>query len=148
MISNILKGWLFWQEVRIRYFVSYSKAIIVLSGENHELDRQILLFLPEFRNRKHVNQIIVLCNENNLIEWSAIISNYDFAIIHEMSENDMGKLYDYYSFIKFFDNIVFTYTDKPADNLLGKYLRETAINEKDAACLALYHLRLVPEVRR
>ena len=68
--------------------------------------------------------------------------------IDAMSKADMEKLYDYYSFMKFFDNIVFTYVDKPEDNLLGTYLEKTDVNEEDAACLALFHLRSVPKARR
>ena len=60
----------------------------------------------------------------------------------------LKALYDYYSFDKFFDNIVFTYKTFPKYNLLGKVLNETSINEQDAVCLALYHLREVPEIKK
>ncbi|NBH20534.1 hypothetical protein D3Z55_24965 [Clostridiaceae bacterium] len=53
-------------------------------------------------------------------------------------------MYDYYSFHKFSDKVVFTYTDLPGDNQLGRALRETKVNEEDAVCLGLYHLRRVP----
>ena len=147
MIGHILEGWLFWQRVKIKYGINYSKALIVLSDENHELDRQVLLHLPDFAERKHVNSSIVLCKDNCLGEWVPF-ADAKSVVIYTMSSTDMEKLYDYYCFIKFFDNAVFTYTDKPEDNLLGTYLRETDVNEEDAACLALYHLRSVPEARR
>ena len=120
----------------------------MLSDENHEVDKQVLLHLPDFVERKHVDHAVVLCDKNCMAEWSSYVANDNTVEIHTMSQMDMEKLYDYYCFIKFFDNIVFTYTDKPVDNLLGTYLRETDVNEEDAACLALYHLRSVPEARR
>ena len=147
MIGHIFRGWLFWQRVRIKYAINYSKALIVLSDENHELDKQVLLHLPDFTERKHVDCAIVLCDESCVSEWTLFLSGNNSVHIHTMSKTDMEKLYDYYSFVKFFDNIVFTYTDKPEDNLLGLYLKETDVNEEDAACLALYHLRSVPKAR-
>ena len=48
----------------------------------------------------------------------------------------------------FFDNIVFTYAFRPQDNLLGKVLKETQVNEEDAVCLGLYHLRAVLSLRK
>lgn len=148
MIGHILGGWLFWQRIRIKYAVNYSKALIVLSDENHELDRQVLLHLSDFTERKHVACAVVLCIEKCVSEWTRFMSGNNRVHIDSMSKVDMEKLYDYYSFMKFFDNIVFTYVDKPEDNLLGTYLRETDVSEEDAACLALYHLRSVPEARR
>lgn len=147
MIGHIIKGWFFWQSVRIKYAVNYNKAMIVLTNDNHELDKQVLLHLPDFAKRKHVNKTIVLCKQRYVAEWALLFSG-DSVEIHAMTEPDMEKLYSFYSFMKFFDNIVFTYVDKPADNLLGIYLRETNVNEEDAACLALYHLRFIPEARR
>ena len=148
MIGHILGGWLFWQRVRMKYAINYSKALIVLSDENYELDKQVILHLSDFANRKHVDCTVVLCTESRLSEWSQYLPKDHKVQIHTMLKADMDKLYGYYCFMKFFDNIVFTYTDKPIDNLLGKYLRETDVNEEDAACLALYHLRTIPEVRR
>ncbi len=148
MIGHILEGWLFWQRVKIKYGINYSKALIVLSDENHELDKQVLLHLSDFAERKHVDCTVVLCDESCVSEWILLLSGNNKVQIHIMSKDDMEKLYDYYCFIKFFENIVFTYTDKPEDNLLGTYLRETDVNEEDAACLALYHLRSIPKVRR
>lgn len=148
MIWRIFEGWLFWQRVRLKYAINYSKSLIVLSDENHELDRQVLLHLPDFTKRKHVELAVVLCDESRLSEWTSFMNGNNRVQIHTMSKADMEKLYGYYCFTKFFDNVVFTYTDKPADNLLGTYLRQTEVNEEDAAALALFHLRTVPEIRR
>jgi hypothetical protein len=147
VIGHILKGWLFWQRVRIKYLINYNKTLIVLSDENYELDRQVLLHLPDYVERKHADKAIVLCDESRLHEWSYILPKNINMQIKAMSKEDMEKLYDYYCFFKFFDNVVFTYTDKPKDNLLGKFLRETDVNEEDAAFLALYHLRSIPKTK-
>ena len=118
MIGHILGGWLFWQRIRLKYAINYNKALIVLSDENYELDRQVLLHLPDFTERKHVDRTIVLCDESRVSEWTSFLTGDNTVQIHTMSKADMEKLYDYYCFMKFFDNVVFTYTDKPADNLL------------------------------
>ena len=144
VLGNILNGWLFWQKLKAKYKINYNKVLIVLSDDNQELDKQVLLHLPEFVRRKHVESAVVLCHKECMEKWKAILNNYDSSELFVMDSDEMYKLYSYYCFIKFFDNIVFTYTDIPIDNYLGRYLRETEITPEDAACLALYHLRYVP----
>lgn len=149
MIGKILHGWLYWRKIKIQYGIDYNKVVVVLSNENHELDRQVLVHLPDFVQRKHAGSVIVLCKEEYQKEWTAIWENDLLTVsVRKMSDEKMKLLYSYYCFVKFFDNIVFTYTDTPRDNQLGIYLRKTDVNEEDAACLALYHLRCVPSVRR
>lgn len=147
MIRHILKGWLFWQRTRIKYKINYSKVVIVLSGQNNELDRQVLLHLRDFIRRKHADTAIVLCGEGCENKWIKFMEDYSDISVHSLADGDMTLLYSYYNYMKFFDNIVFTYTDEPENNLLGKYIRNTEVNEEDAACLALYHLRHVPDIR-
>jgi hypothetical protein len=148
VIGNILYGWLYWRKIKIKYRIDYSKVVIVLSGENYELDRQVLVHLSDFVQRKHASSVIVLCKEEYQKEWTEILENDMPVSVRTMSDEKMKLLYSYYCFEKFFDNIVFTYIDTPRDNQLGIYLRKTDVNEEDAACLALYHLRCVPSVRR
>lgn len=76
------------------------------------------------------------------------MNSYDKRSIRHISKKRLELLYDYYCFEKFFDNIVFTYTAKPAENMLGRVLTETDVNETDAVFLALYHLRNVPSAGR
>lgn len=148
MIGTILQGWLFWQKLKMKYGIDYRKIVIVLSDENHELDRQVLVHLGDFVRRKYASSVIILCKEEYKDEWMNFFENDSAVAVCVLTDKEMTLLYSYYCFTKFFDNIVFTYIDTPADNLLGTYLRKTDVNEEDAACLALYHLRCVPSVRR
>lgn len=148
MIVHILVGWIFWQRVRIKYKINYNKVLIVLTDENHELDKQVIIHLSDYLERKHVKSAIILCKDDCMMEWVSMVEYMKSVKVYSWPITNMEKLYSYYCFIKFFDNIVFTYIDKPSDNMLGTYLRETDVNEEDAACLALYHLRSVPKARR
>lgn len=142
MIGKYFSGWLLWQKLKIKFRINYDKVVIVLSGENEKLDRQVMEYLPDFMERKRVTSAVILCRRKD--EWEGFAERTGY-IISEIFEEEMVILYSFYSFIKFYDNIVFTNTDKPEDNMLGRYIRETDINEVDAACLALYHLRHIPE---
>lgn len=145
MKNYYLKGWIYWKKLCISYRINYDKVVIVLSDENSELDKQVIKYLPEFIKRKHAIEAIVYCRKYNLLEIEEIRSRESNITIVPMNDEDMELLYSFYCFTKFFDNIVFTYISKPCDNKLGLYLKETNVNEKDAACLALYHLRHVPD---
>ncbi len=148
MSGRILKGWCYWHWLRITHHVNYNKAIIVLSDENHELDKQVIRHLPDYMKRKSAKSAIIFCKVGGMNYWMKKAERMPHVVIEELPEEKISLLYSYYCFVKFFDNIVFTHTDTPADNLLGKYLRETDVDEEDAACLALYHLRHVPDMER
>ena len=57
----IWDGWLFWKHLKIKFGINYKKVVIVLSGENEEVDRQAIAYLHNFMLRKHVNSAIVFC---------------------------------------------------------------------------------------
>lgn len=144
VLKTYLNGWLYWQQLRIKLKINYQKVVIVLTDDNLELDRKVMIYLKDFMERKYANQAIILCKEKRKI----MLSSYEekkWIHVHAIKSEQMELLYSFYSFMKFFDNIVFTYTATPKDNLLGRYLVETSINEEDAACLALYHLRSIPK---
>lgn len=61
----------------------------------------------------------------------------------EATELDLLKMVSL--IYKFYENIVFTYDNRPEDNLLGDLLEEGLIDEKEAVCLGLFGLRKVPE---
>ncbi|WP_026496488.1 hypothetical protein [Butyrivibrio sp. WCD3002] len=140
----MIKGWFLWKILRIKYGINYKKVVLVLSGENRALDMACIDNLPDFIGRKYARAAIIFYPEDVYSLGDFDISPGDNVKLISLPGGDISKLYDYYCFMKFFDNIVFTFTDKPADNLLQRYLDETDINEDDAACLALYHLRYVP----
>lgn len=148
MIKRILHGWLLWKRIKIRFQINYDKIVVVLSRENAEVDRQAMLHLGDFMERKHVNKAIVFCKEQTKEEIKKMIGEISSISVETLSDDEITLLYSYYSFTKFFDNIVFTNTCTPSDNMLGRYLEQTQVNEEDAVCLALYHLRQVPKMRR
>lgn len=120
--------------------------VLVLTNENKTLDYYAIAYLKYFVKRKYANEAIILFHD---VETKKMLKKFKFpfevkAVFYPLKE--IEKLYDYYSFEKFFDNIVFTYTTFPKDNLLGRILDETPVNEQDAICLALYHLRTVLEL--
>ena len=144
VIKKYLKGWLYWEKLIIRYRINYRKVVIVLSDENMELDRQVIKHLGDFVKRKHAADALIFCHEDKKAELQNSIKQDMPVNIISMKDEKMSLLFSFYCFAKFFDNIIFTYTDTPRDNYLGRYLRETDITPEDAACLALYHLRYVP----
>lgn len=143
MLIKHISGRLLWHKLKILNQISYNKVVVCLSNDNKELDKQVMKYLPDYMARKYVNKAIVFSNQT--IDAVTKEKDRELGVEHKtISAIEMAKLYDYYCFYKFFDNIVFTYTDSPKDNLLGRFLRETDITEEDAACLALYHLRTIP----
>ena len=138
------KEWLLWKRIKRKYRINYSKVVLVLSGENRKLDKVCIDYLDDFVRRKYAKEALIFYPENEY-------SKDEFGLVKEyrveavpLPQKTIDRLYSFYCFMKFFDNIVFTYVDKPTDNQLGRYLRETEVNEVDAACLALYHLRHIP----
>ena len=148
MLKTYIKGWIYWQQLRLRLKINYQKVVIVLAGENCVLDKCALEHLEDFMDRKHAGQAVVLCINERKDELAALYKSRKHVKIHTIEAAQMELLYSFYSFMKFFDNIVFTYAERPKDNLLKRFLDETDVDEEDAVCLALYHLRCVPEIRQ
>ena len=138
------KEWLLWRKLKIQYRIDYKKVALVLAGENKKLDRACLDHLDDFVHRKYADSAIIFYSKEKYGDGEIAADSDSEVRICPMPQETIERLYSFYCFMKFFDNIVFTYTDKPSDNLLQRYLDETGINEEDAACLALYHLRCVP----
>ena len=147
MTGEVFRGWCCWKWIKLRYHINYDKVVLVLSDENFELDKQAIIHLPDYISRKSAGSAIVFCKENKKDNWEKMIRENSNTSVVALSNRTITYMYSFYCFVKFFDNIVFTYTDIPKDNLLGTYLRQTDVDEKDAVCLALYHLRTIPDNR-
>lgn len=145
MIGKILSEYLYWNFLRLRFGINYHKVVLVLSEENKEVDRQAIIHLKHFMDRKRAKSAIVFCKEQSKKQIESMLTEDVSALVKPITNKEMSMLYSLYCFIKFFDNIVFTNTDTPEENKLGRYIRETDVNEEDAVCLALYHLRHVPQ---
>ena len=141
---RIARGMIYWYQLRLLLRINYKKSVLVLAGESEELDDCSILHLGDFMRRKHVDGAIIIYASDREIRVNRE-NGMERIRKYRISKYRMRLLYDAYCFYKFYDNIVFTYTDTPEDNLLGRYLRETKVNTEDAACLALYHLRRVPK---
>lgn len=143
-ILHILHGKKYWNWLRLRYVITYKKVVLVLTGDNEKLDYYCLKYLEHFLKRKYAKSAIIISDDEKVLK-NVEKMKFRFPIeLCYLEKKRIELLYDFYSYMKFFDNIVFTYTDRPKDNLLGRILAETDVNEEDAACLALYHLRAVP----
>jgi hypothetical protein len=118
--------------------------VLVLNHENETLDKKAVEYLDYFMDRKTAKKALILYSDPDTRAWLKKVKLSDHKVVKYMEKQRADLLYDYYSFDKFFDNIVFTWTSKPAENLLGRVLAETDVNETDAVCLALYHLRSIP----
>lgn len=145
MLLKYIKGWLLWNLLKVKYGINYKKVVIVLSDENHDLDECVLKYLQFFMDRKHASSAIVFCTPQRLEECSKKFYNEANVKVVAISDFQIYILYHLYCFFPFFDSIVFTHTDTPSDNLLGRYIKETDINEEDATFLALFHLRHIPD---
>lgn len=145
--AKYFKGWLLWHKIKKKEHIDYRTVVLVLSDSNRKIDDYSILHLNNFMKRKYAENAIVLCRKKQIKNVCNLTKDKDNVRVISISESKMESLYFFYCFMKFFDNIVFTYTDKPADNMLGRYLRETDINEEEAVCLALYHFRYIPSLK-
>lgn len=144
-IIRILYGSLIWNILRLKLRIHKKKVVIILTGENKKLDYYTIVHLEDFINRKYADKAIILLDDKKACKMIKAANLSVPVKMYWYSKDRIERLYNYYSFYKFSDRVVFTYTDKPRDNQLGRALRETDINEEDAVCLGLYHLRTIPE---
>lgn len=134
----------------MRYHVNEKKVILVLVNDNRRLDAYALAHLEDFMDRKYADGAVILFSSEDVCRLiQKARKTYIKAPVRLCRWPGKGieKLYRYYSFYKFSDRIVFTYTDRPKENQLGRVLRETRITEEEAVCLGLYRLRRVPALR-
>ncbi len=143
----MFRQWFLWRKLKIQYRINYKKVVLVLAGENKKLDKACLDHLDDYIHRKYAESAIVFYPAECYVGGLVVAEkNYEVKLC-PMQKETIERLYSFYCFMKFFDSIVFTYTYKPMDNQLQRYLNETDVNEEDAACLALYHLRHVPDLQ-
>lgn len=142
---HILRGSILWAALKARLQLNHRKVVIVLVDENKTLDYYAMVHLSNFMDRKFADEAIILFDNKATGKMAGSVKAAANKKLYYLPEKLVELLYDYYSFYKFSDKVVFTYTERPRDNLLGRALKETGVNEEDAVCLGLYHLRRVPE---
>ena len=148
-ILRMIYAWFCWNIFKIIHAITYKTVVVVLTGEDVMIDYYCIQHLNDFAKRKYARKKIVIYFETvedkrykNCIQ--SLKKSPETKVI-KLSYKWGELFYDFYSFHKFFDNIIFTYTSRPEENLLFRVLKETNVNEEDAACLALYHLRYIPQ---
>ncbi len=147
-IWHILHGYVYWTMMRIRYRLGYDKVLLVLAHQNEKLDYYALAHLDDFMRRKYAKKAVVLYTDpviRDMVQTMQLAENVKWI---RRSRKRVELLYDFFSFDKFYDNIVFTYIDRPKDNILDRVLEETAVNEEDIVCLGFYRLRTVPALKK
>ena len=132
--------------MKIQYRINGSKIVLVLSGENELVDFYALKYLDRAIERKQAREALILTYTEQSFQMLKDYRAYTYPItIKRIKKTKIDRIYRWYRMVKFSPNIFFTFTDKTKDNLLGKFIRETDINEKDVVCLAIYNFRMVPE---
>ncbi len=143
-IIAVFQGALLWTIFQMRFRINEKKVVLGLVNHRKRLDDYALAHLEAFMKRKYTKEAVIVfsdkevCSQIRRLKLSIPIRRCYWT------EDKIKKLYRYYSFYKFSDKIVFTYTDYPEENQLGRLLRETSIGEEEAVCLGLYRLRRVP----
>lgn len=143
-MAQVIKGRLLWEKLKRKYHIDYRKVVLVLSGQNDLLDQKCMEYLPYFKRRKFAEEAIVIYASGRKMVRADTGPEAAERFV-EMADREIESLFRLYCFYRFFTNIVFTHTYSPDDNQLQRFLEETGVDETDAACLALYHLREVPE---
>ena len=143
-VIHIFHGVFLWKILQVRFGISERKVVLFLMGDNQKLDGYALIHLKEFMDRKYAKGGVLFLKDKRDYGQLKRVKLPDGVRFCLYPVRKIETLYDYYSFHKFSDKILFTYTDKPKGNELGRLLRETEIDEEEAVCLGLYRLRSVP----
>lgn len=144
-IFHIIRGYLVWLKYKIKFQVNQRTVMLILTGENRKIDYYAMHYLETFIEQKIADKVIILAKDKDVLKWAGSFQFSFKTIVYYAEEQEILLLYDYYCFEEKFDNIVFTFTERPEDNMIGRMLRETEINEAEAVCLGYYCLRNVPE---
>lgn len=148
-LNHLHEKWTFWQEFKVKYDLDTSKVVLMLANDNGKIDEYAVLYLKLVMRRKQTEYAdIFYCDSETEKMLTRILGTEQNEKIRtiKIDKNDRKRIYTLYCFMNFYDNMIFTYTDEPLDNLLGKVMRENHITEQEAVCLALYKLREVPEL--
>ena len=152
--ARILGGAVRWGILRMRLGIHEKTVVLFLTNDNLRLDYYATVHLKDFMKRKYADRAVFFLDDvfcKSLPGGPCFLRTLDRmaktskqVTLCRYPASEIERVYGYYAFYKFSDRVVFTYTDRPKDNLLGRALRETKVNEEDAVCLGLYHLRQVP----
>lgn len=143
---KLVKGNLLWKYLRLRYAINDTTIVLFLTGENPEIDGYALKYLGLVMERKGCNRVVIFVENEELFCFAKEKLNETIkADVEMITVAQIMAIYNWYRVVRFNKNLFFTFTDRTKDNLLGKFIRETEINEKDAVCLAIFNFRKVVE---
>lgn len=142
--KQAIAGQLLWNKLKRQEHLDYRHIVLVLTGENEQVDQYALLYLDHLMDRKNANIALILSHRQACID---MVTQYRYRhAIHTrlLSQREIILLYKRYCLDRFFVNLFFTYVRLPKDNLMERFLKETEINEEDVVCLCLYNFRGIP----
>ena len=141
---HVIKGNLIWHYIKAAHKIDYRSIVLVLTGENKAVDQYAVRYLPVFADRRSADKVFIWTEDEHLLNMAG--KNCQFPIVKlEASAKMMQLIFDYYCYDKFFSNLVFTYINKPKDNMIGKLFSISDVNEEELVCLGLYNLRMIPK---
>ena len=77
MIKEIIKSYLgkqLWNIIVKKYDINYNKVVIVLPEDNDEWNRTALKYLPNYMQRKSVEEAVIIVNNNEKILNKIVLS--------------------------------------------------------------------------
>lgn len=141
---QLIAGKLTWNWIKCINKLDASKVILVLAGENEKVDFYALKYLDRAIERKMADEALIFACTDESYRQASNYKDFQYPVnIKKISEKQLELIYRYYCLYKFNKNLFFTFTDRTKDNLLGRFIRETEIDEKDTVCLAIYNFRTV-----
>lgn len=144
-ICDVLAGSFLWTILKIKDQLDYSKVVLVLSGENKDVDKYALVYLDTVIDRKRAAKAVIYVTDDETKTFTEKNLNTRYPVkIKKLKSSTVDHIYRRYTIEKFYKNLFWTYTDKTRNNLLGRFIRETEINAEDVVCLAIYNLRQIP----
>lgn len=147
-ICKVLAGKFYWEFYRHKLHLDTSKVVVLLSGENEEVDKYAMLYLDNIIERKRAKSAVVFVMDDTVMAEAkkCLDSKYPVKLL-KIRRNIIDSIYKLYMMDRFYPNFFWTFTDYTKSNLLGRFIREEGISAEEAVCLAIYNFRRIPGKR-
>lgn len=130
-----------WDIFKLSKHISNEDGILVLSGENTKIDEISIARFNEYLDKKYLSKGVVLVSRREQSRIAPIKKNIASHIqIIYLPPNKLKRFYELHCVKPFAAHIAFTFIHTPKDNMLGKYLEKSELDENDLVCLALFRL--------
>lgn len=143
---KVIMGSAMWNMLKLRDGLDSSKVVLILTGDNSEVDRYALVYLDDIIERKKADSAVVYLMKDSVSQTVCDELNSKYPVNVKILKDYVAEcIYRRYVLYKeFYKNIFWTFTDHTKNNLLGRFMRETSINAEDVVCLAIYNFRRIP----